>query len=394
MQQTIRRSDAWTMRVGRLLAVAALGAGVALAPTTALADDRWDDPSPHVEGFVATSAGRLHYLDWGGTGETVVLLAGLGNTAHVFDDFAPRLARSFRVVGLTRRGFGASARPSSGYDTDTLARDLAESLDALGLERVHLVGHSVAGDEMTRFAGLHPDRVLSLVYLDAAYDRTAMRKALAMSLFTNPKPPSPPRPNGRNKVSVAAYSDYLAWVHGARWPEAEVRATGRFRSDGRYDGSTAGAQASARIVLGAKSPDYRAVQAPALALYATQDTIETAYPWLAGGPRGNDALLGAVAVLTRRSLPVPTLNAQNWLTGRWLPFAERERERFLAGAADATVAEIRSPHYLFLAHPDEVASRVRAFLLAAATASREEGSGSGSRSVCYRDAMTSAEALP
>jgi len=393
MQKPIRRSDGWTMRTRRVLATGALAAA-ALAPSLARGEEGWVDPSPHVEGFVATTAGRLHYLDWGGKGDTVVLLAGLGNTAHVFDDFAPLLARSFRVVGLTRRGFGASARPSSGYDTDTLARDLAEALATLGLERVHLVGHSVAGDEMTRFAGLHPDRVRSVVYLDAAYDRTVMRRALALSLFTNPKPPSPPRPRGRDKDSVAGYSDYLAWIHGARWPEAEVLATGRFRGDGRYAGTTASAQASARIVLGAKPPDYRAVEAPALALYASQDTIDTAYPWLAGGRRG-DALLGAVALLTRRPVPVPSLNAQNWLSGRWLPFAAGERERFLAGAPDGTVAEIRAPHYLFLAHPDEVASRVRSFLLAASEVSRGEQPGVGRPpSVCYRAAMTSPESHP
>ena len=55
---------------------------------------------------------RLHYLDFGGTGANrVVLLAGLGNTAHAFDDFAPALTDRFHVIALTRRGFGESSHP-------------------------------------------------------------------------------------------------------------------------------------------------------------------------------------------------------------------------------------------------------------------------------------------
>ena len=52
----------------------------------------WHDPSPHHEQFVAVQEDvRLEVLDWGGSGRPVVLLAGSGNTAHIFDDFAPKL---------------------------------------------------------------------------------------------------------------------------------------------------------------------------------------------------------------------------------------------------------------------------------------------------------------
>ena len=54
----------------------------------AAADDSlWRDRSPHTEGFLAPNGERLHYLDWGGEGEPLVLLTGLGSTAHTFDDF-------------------------------------------------------------------------------------------------------------------------------------------------------------------------------------------------------------------------------------------------------------------------------------------------------------------
>lgn len=67
----------------------------------------WRDPSKHRVEFVTVEDNvRLEVLDWGGTGRPVVLLAGLGNTAHVFDDFAGKLSGACHVYGITRRGFG------------------------------------------------------------------------------------------------------------------------------------------------------------------------------------------------------------------------------------------------------------------------------------------------
>jgi hypothetical protein len=57
---------------------------------------------------------QLEVLDWGGEGKSIVLLSGGGNTAHVFDDFAPKLANRFHVYGITRRGFGFDEDSQSG----------------------------------------------------------------------------------------------------------------------------------------------------------------------------------------------------------------------------------------------------------------------------------------
>src|SRR5580658_6236222 len=76
----------------------------------------WRDPSPHKIQYIhVDDATNLEVLDWGGTGRPLVLLAGLGDTAHVFDDFAPKLTPEFHVYGITRRGFGSSSAPDSGY---------------------------------------------------------------------------------------------------------------------------------------------------------------------------------------------------------------------------------------------------------------------------------------
>src|ERR1700722_7294174 len=74
----------------------------------------WHDPSPHTVQFVTVDENvKLEVLDWGGTGRPLVLLAGLGNTAHVFDEFAPKLTPEYHVYGITRRGYGASSHPES-----------------------------------------------------------------------------------------------------------------------------------------------------------------------------------------------------------------------------------------------------------------------------------------
>jgi non-heme chloroperoxidase len=74
----------------------------------------WRDPSKHAVRFVEVEPGvKLEVLDWGGTGPPVVLLAGHGDTGHIFDDFAPALIDRFHVIAITRRGFGASSQPRS-----------------------------------------------------------------------------------------------------------------------------------------------------------------------------------------------------------------------------------------------------------------------------------------
>jgi non-heme chloroperoxidase len=67
----------------------------------------WKDPSPHTIRFVTVDRDvRLEVLDWGGSGTPIILLAGGGNTAHVFDYFASKLTAHNHVYGITRRGFG------------------------------------------------------------------------------------------------------------------------------------------------------------------------------------------------------------------------------------------------------------------------------------------------
>lgn len=126
-------------------------------------------PSYHAQ-FVALEDGvKLEVVDWGGSGRALVLLAGLGASAHTYDKFAAKLTPSYHVHGITRRGFGVSSVPESGYSADRLGDDVLVVLAALNVSRPVLVGNSMAGQELSSIGARHPDKIAGLVYLDAAY---------------------------------------------------------------------------------------------------------------------------------------------------------------------------------------------------------------------------------
>ena len=99
----------------------------------------WTDPSPHTSHLMTVNGVRLHYLDWGGAGDPLILLHGMGDTPHCFDDLATAFRDRHRVLAYARRGHGQSEAKAP-YDADTLTEDLRQLLDHLGLDSVHLAG--------------------------------------------------------------------------------------------------------------------------------------------------------------------------------------------------------------------------------------------------------------
>jgi pimeloyl-ACP methyl ester carboxylesterase len=138
------------------------------------------DPSPHTVQFVTVEPGvKLEVLDWGGTGRPLVFLASLGDTAHAFDQFAPKFAGKYHVYGITRRGFGESSDPTpnnDNYSSNQLGEDVLAVITALHLNKPVLVGHSIAGEELSSIGSRHPEKVSALIYLECSgshsfYDR-------------------------------------------------------------------------------------------------------------------------------------------------------------------------------------------------------------------------------
>jgi non-heme chloroperoxidase len=149
------------------------GRSLPLELKRATPETAWSDSSPHTIHFMAVDKDvKLEVLDWGGSGRPLVLLTGLGNTAHVYDNFAEKLTSQYHVYGITRRGYGASSAPaptSVSYLADRLGDDVLAVLDFLNTKRPILVGHSVAGEELSSVGSRHPEKVAGLIYLDAGF---------------------------------------------------------------------------------------------------------------------------------------------------------------------------------------------------------------------------------
>ena len=108
---------------------------------------------------------RLRATRWPGGGTPVLLLHGLASTRHIWDLVVPGLA-GLRVLALDQRGHGDSERPDGPYDGDTVVADALTALDALGLSRVVVVGHSWGAWTALRLAATAPSRVLAVVCVD------------------------------------------------------------------------------------------------------------------------------------------------------------------------------------------------------------------------------------
>jgi pimeloyl-ACP methyl ester carboxylesterase len=134
--------------------------------------------------FFDTARIRLHALDHEGTGAPVVLLHGVSSNAHVFDGVAAAgLAARRRLVALDLRGRGLSDKPASGYGMAEHALDVIASIDALGVERVAIVGHSFGALLGYYLAARHAVRIERLVAVDAAIEfHPRVNELLAPSL--------------------------------------------------------------------------------------------------------------------------------------------------------------------------------------------------------------------
>lgn len=301
----------------------------------------WTDPSARRVRFIAVPgpahrAVRLEVIDWGGNGPALVLLPGLGESGHIYNDVAPRLTDRFRVIALTRRGHGASSHAdSSSYVFDTLASDIGVVMDSLGLARASLVGHSIAGNEITRFAVRFPSRVEKLVYLDASHDFAGIDSILS----TNPgRPPSFTPPAGNRADTLNAARDWSKRYRFGYW--ADAIESGILRSpdsDPAADGSLL-----RDAILHPK--EYRAVRSPALAITARY-TMQNWFFYL--DPTADSVKWRA---------------SEHWLTKIVRPWLEQGHERFRREMRAQRSIEFEADHHLFNSYPDRTLAEIRRFL--------------------------------
>lgn len=284
---------------------------------------------------------KLHLLDFGGEGSPIVLLAGAGSSAWVYSDFGQELAKKHRVLALTRRGHGESEQPKTGYSIEKMNDDLLAVLDSHKIARAILIGHSLAGEELTRFARSHPDRVAALVYLDAAFDRSIQGPV-------NEQDPVPQEePTDADRQSVASY---IAFTKRTRadlnrfWSpvlDREMAASIGKRPDGTIGwkmGPTFGEYWSSAAKA---PPDYSGITAPSLAIYAVEDESYR--------------------------LPANATSAQkedlaSYVSGPSAKWLETSSAQFKSGPGDREVVRMNAGHYLFIQRPAETLQVIEDFL--------------------------------
>ncbi|MGH7592207.1 MAG: alpha/beta fold hydrolase [Gemmatimonadales bacterium] len=321
------------MRSGFILLIALTFACRPAAP----APTRWTDTSPHRVSMVAVAPDvRLEVLDWGGSGPTLVFLSGLQDVAHGFDDFAPRFTDHYHVIAITRRGYGASSRPAAGYDLATRVADDKAVLDSLGLGQVILIGHSIAGDELTAFAGAYPGRVSKLVYFDAAYDHSAI------GTIDRDVPQQPM--TSADSASPAAVQAYTLRTFGMRIPESQLRAIAVYDSTGHLRTDVTAASIDSQMLAGCGHPDYSKVKVPILAIYNMVDSARDLFPRI-------DEFAPAEKAAAER------------FTGALQGWARQQQAAFKRAEPKAQVLELHhSNHYVFWASEPAVEQAMRGFL--------------------------------
>lgn len=334
--------------MSRLFEVCLLVLVLTVGPLRAQSEP-WHDPSKHKVQFVTVEEGvQLEVLDWGGTGRPVVLLAGRGFTAHVFDGFAEKLTDSYHVYGITRRGFGASSKPASGYTEQRLTEDDLQVFDALNLLAPVLVGHSVAGNELSLLGIHHFDRIGGLVYLDALndgsddytdYDALCDKLPEAMQ--------KGPAPSPADLKSFPAYRDWRKQTQGIWIPESELRNDFAENSDGSVGSRKTPEYVFEAMATGDKKHDHSEIRSPVLA-FVVYDTPD-------GTPQDQIRKYHVTGAAERTIVEA--------VYGQYIGMARIRIDRINHARAGAHVVELwGADHFVFLSNEADVLREMRAFL--------------------------------
>ena len=292
---------------------------------------------------------RLHYLDWGGNGTVLLFLAGMGCNAHIFDQFAPRFMDHFHVLALTRRGHGESDHPNTGYDIDTLTEDIRCFLDTLKIDQVIFAGHSLAGVELSHFAAIYPERVLSLVYLDAAYYHDTQEFKAVREKHPSREIEVP----GQND-DYYSVQDYFAYIKRADPSMADIWGSVMeeqglheitIQPDGKVvDRMSSTIESALSATLDSYDPEDAKIQAPTLSFYAFPDATSFI---------SNEYMTEAQQKLVIEFVETTQL--------AWM---QQSMEQFRCNVPHAKIVEIpHGNHYCFIKKEEIVFDEMRRFLL-------------------------------
>ncbi len=251
--------------------LAAAGAGVGKAdakprPTTGAG-------KPMTDRLTLKDGTNLYVKDWG-AGPAVVLSHGYPLSSDAWEDQMFFLQQNgYRVIAHDRRGFGRSSQPTTGYDYDTFADDLAELVEALDLRDATFIGHSMGGGEIARYIARHGQgRVAKVAFISAV-------TPFLLKTATNP--------NGAPKelfdsFRAAVQANRSQWNLDVTVPYYSFNRPGAHVSEGLRQNYWRQGQATGLLAayhaLGAFSEtdfreDLRKITVPALVVHGSDDQI-------------------------------------------------------------------------------------------------------------------------
>jgi pimeloyl-ACP methyl ester carboxylesterase len=174
--------------------------------------------------FVDADNVRLHCLEWDPTqfrtthapsaqeqdtdNIPLVMLHGLGATAHTWQLVAERLCREHLVVAFDLRGHGESDRPETGYDLATIAEDVIHGMASLGLGQISLVGHGWGARVALVLAARHPALVSHLILVDCPHVEPRHWPGMTRERFIREK--APPEMYASYKTFIEAMRDEMS----------------------------------------------------------------------------------------------------------------------------------------------------------------------------------------
>ncbi len=241
----------------------------------------------------------VHIEQAGGDSTPVVLIHGFGGSTYSWRKVLPGLAESFRVVAVDLSGFGYTERPRlpESYSREAQGTLVLRVMDALGMERAHLVGHSYGGGITLWLARYHPERIRSMVLVDSsaptyANDRRSRLAALRPLTSWFLRSYVLRRSSVRKSLLRSLYDDSLVT------PELVQAYYERLRIEGvadAYYGLTAPSSTPADPVR------LEEIQTPALVVWGRHDQIIP----LAGGRRAAERLPGGTFAVLEKSGHIP-----------------------------------------------------------------------------------------
>jgi non-heme chloroperoxidase len=204
------------------------------------------------------------------------------------------------------------------------------------VKKVILIGHSVAGDEISVFASQYPDRVLKVIYLDAAYDHSNLEDLPF---------PGFPAETAKDSLSVQDLNDDLKRIRGFVYPEDELRHQYVFSPRNFRVKPVTPSRVAGAIVQGLRLQNYEAVKCPALAIYGQRNTAQQWFASYSSMDAANQQ------------------KAMNDFMPAWKMYYAAEINRFKSEKPDGRVKEISgADHYVFLTNPGETEKLIREFL--------------------------------